>query len=60
MQTYECDACGAVFDFEARNIPGQEIPFCPECGESEIIKVLDEACSCGCEEEHAEAVPHRG
>ncbi len=57
MPVYECDACGAFFEFEARTV--EDIAFCLECGESEDIKVRDMDCSCSVAED-APATPRRG
>ncbi len=57
MPVYECDACGAFFEFEARTV--EDIAFCLECGESEDIKVRDMDCSCSVAED-APAIPRRG
>ena len=45
MPTFECDACGATFEIKLNEAPEYGI-FCPECGETEDIKLADfESCS---------------
>jgi len=42
---YCCDACGADFEIDPKDPRFQYGVFCPECGETEIIKPLsDETC----------------
>jgi DNA-directed RNA polymerase subunit RPC12/RpoP len=43
---YYCDACGADFDVDPKDPRYQYGIFCPECGESEIIKPLSEDTCC--------------
>jgi DNA-directed RNA polymerase subunit RPC12/RpoP len=39
MLLYDCDACGAHFEIDPDNMPKFGV-FCPECGETEIIKLV--------------------
>jgi DNA-directed RNA polymerase subunit RPC12/RpoP len=46
MLLYNCEACGAHFEIDPDNMPEFGV-FCPECGETEIIKQVqdqDNAC----------------
>jgi len=43
---YSCDACGADFDIDPTDARFQYGLFCPECGETEIIKPLSEEDCC--------------
>jgi DNA-directed RNA polymerase subunit RPC12/RpoP len=47
---YTCDACDARFEVDTAEIPEEGI-FCPECGETEILRVagvsMGGSCSCG-------------
>ena len=46
MAVFECDACGATFEIDLNKPPEFGI-FCPECGETEDIKMagLEDCCS---------------
>jgi DNA-directed RNA polymerase subunit RPC12/RpoP len=55
MLLYNCDACGAHFEIDPNNQPEFGV-FCPECGETEIIKLVqDQADNCD-----TEGIPRRG
>jgi len=47
---YACDACDAQFEVDTGEIAEEGI-FCPECGETEILRVagLSMGGSCSCE-----------
>ena len=47
---YTCDACDAQFEVNTDEI-AEEGLFCPECGETEIIRVtgLSMGASCSCD-----------
>ena len=46
MPIYDCDACGAQFEIDPYNPPEFGV-FCPECGETELIKLAaEQADSC--------------
>ncbi len=48
---YTCDACDAQFEVDTNAIPEEGL-FCPECGETEILRVAGVSmgdCSCSCE-----------
>jgi DNA-directed RNA polymerase subunit RPC12/RpoP len=53
---YNCDACGADFEIDPKDPKFEYGVFCPECGETEIIKPLSEEC---CSDENAQAKPVR-
>jgi DNA-directed RNA polymerase subunit RPC12/RpoP len=47
MPIYDCDACGAQFEIDPNNPPEFGV-FCPECGETELIKqaaCADDSCN---------------
>jgi|WetSurMetagenome_2_1015567.scaffolds.fasta_scaffold515265_2 DNA-directed RNA polymerase subunit RPC12/RpoP len=59
MLLYNCDACGAHFEVDPDNKPEFGV-FCPECGETEIIKLVQDQAE-ACETENAnEGQPRRG
>jgi DNA-directed RNA polymerase subunit RPC12/RpoP len=50
---YECDACGASFEVDSGDARFEYGVFCPECGETELIKSLDDE---NCEPEQVNPV----
>lgn len=52
MPAFICDACGAVFEVKLGD-PGVEVVFCPECGESEDIRLAEDVCGCESDEDTA-------
>jgi hypothetical protein len=59
MPAYNCDACGAQFEIDPYNPPEFGV-FCPECGETELIKLAEEqADSCNIEST-VDGIPLRG
>ena len=60
---YTCEACDAQFEVDTNAIPEEGL-FCPECGETEILKVtglsMGASCSCGTGEETPAGTKRRG
>jgi DNA-directed RNA polymerase subunit RPC12/RpoP len=59
MLIYDCEACGAQFEIDPDNPPEFGV-FCPECGETEIIKEVkgpDATCNV---EDTVQGIPRRG
>lgn len=59
MLLYDCEACGAHFEIDPDNPPEFGV-FCPECGETEIIKEVQGQDNAGDAEGTNEGIPLRG
>jgi DNA-directed RNA polymerase subunit RPC12/RpoP len=58
MLIYDCDACGAQFEIDPKNPPEFGV-FCPECGETELVKECGRADDSGDTQSTIEGTPHR-